>query len=61
MSVLLYGWTMWTLMEHLDKKLFGNYTWMLHAVLNSNPTKQQPYGYLPPHLTNYPNKMNKTC
>ena len=35
-----------------NKKLDGNYTWMLHAVLNKSwkqhPTKQQLYNHLPP-------------
>ena len=47
-SELLYGYTMWTLMKHIKKKLDGNYTRMLHAVLNrswkQHPTKLQLYG-----------------
>ena len=42
----------WTLTKHLEKKLEGNYTRMLWAILNKSwkqhPTKQQLYGHLPP-------------
>ena len=35
----------------MEKKLDGNYTRMLRAILNKSwrqlPTKQQPYGHLP--------------
>ena len=51
-SVLLYSCTTRILMKHLEKKLNGNYTRMLHAVLNKSwkqhPTKQQLYDHLPP-------------
>ena len=51
-SILLYGYTTWTLIKRLEKKLDGNYTRMLQAVLNTywrqHPTKQQLYGHLPP-------------
>ena len=51
-SILLYGCTTWTLTKRLVKKLDGNYTRMLRAILNKSwrqhPTKQQLYGYLPP-------------
>ena len=33
-SILLYGCTTWTLTKRLEKKLDGNYTRMLRAVLN---------------------------
>ena len=50
-SILLYGCTMWMLTKCMKKKLDGNYTRMLHAVLNKSwrqhPKKQQLYG-LPP-------------
>ena len=50
-SVLLYGCTTWTLTKQLEKKLDGNYTRMLRAILNKSwrqhPTKQQLYGQLP--------------
>ena len=51
-SILLYGCTTWTLTKRLEKKLDGNYTRMLRAILNKSwrqhPTKQQLYGYQPP-------------
>ena len=51
-SILLYGCTTWTLTKWLEKKLDGNYTRMLHAILNKsrqeNPTRHQLYGHLPP-------------
>ena len=51
-SILLYGCTTWTLTKRLEKKLDGNYTRMLRAILNKSwrqhPTKQQLYGHLPP-------------
>ena len=50
-SILLYGCTTWTLTKLLEKKLDGNYTRMLRAVLNKSwrqhPTKHQLYGHLP--------------
>ena len=51
-SILLYGCTTWTLTKRMEKKLDGNYTSMLRAILNKSwrqhPTKQQLYGHLPP-------------
>ena len=51
-SILLYGCTTWTLTKRLEKKLDGNYTRMLRAILNTSwrqhPTKHQLYGHLPP-------------
>ena len=51
-SILLYGCTTWTLTKRMEKKLDGNYTRMLWAILNQSwrqhPTKQQLYGHLPP-------------
>ena len=50
--ILLYGCTTWTLTKWLEKKLDGNYTRMLLAILNKSrrqhPTKHQLYGHLPP-------------
>ena len=50
--ILLYGCTTWTLTKRLEKKLDGNYTRMLQAILNKSwrqhPTKHQLYGHLPP-------------
>ena len=51
-SILLYGCTTWTLTKWLEKKLDGNYTRMLRAILNKfwrqHPTKHQLYSHLPP-------------
>ena len=51
-SILLYGCTTWTLTKRLEKKLDGNYTRMLRAILNRSwqqqPTRHQLYGHLPP-------------
>ena len=35
-SILLYGCTTWTLTIRLEKKLDGNYTRMLRAILNKS-------------------------
>ena len=47
-SILLYGCTT----KRLEKKLDGNYTRMLRAILNKSwrqhPTRHQLYGHLPP-------------
>ena len=44
--------TTWTLTKRMEKKLDGNYTIMLRAILNESwrqyPKKQQLYGHLPP-------------
>ena len=51
-SVLLYGCTTWTLTKRLEKKLDGNYTKMLRAILNKSwrqqPPRYQLYVHLPP-------------
>ena len=53
-SILLYGCTTWTLTKQLEKKLDGNYTRILQAILNKSwqqhPTRHQLYGHLP-HIT----------
>ena len=50
--ILLYGCTTWTLTKQLKKKLDGNYTRMLRAILNKSwrqhPTRHKLYGHLPP-------------
>ena len=52
MSILLYGCTTWMLTKRREKKLDGNYTKMLRAILNNSwrqhPTRHQIYGNLPP-------------
>ncbi len=51
-SILLCGCTTWTLIKRIEKRLDGNYSRMLRAILNmswrQHPTKQQLYGHLPP-------------
>ena len=51
-STLLYGCSTWTLTKRLEKKLDGNYTRMLRAIVNKSwrqhPTRHQLYGHLPP-------------
>ena len=51
-SILLYGCTTRTLTKRLEKKLDGNYTRILWAILNrswrQHPTWHQLYGHLPP-------------
>ena len=52
MSKLLYECTAWTLIKQLEKKLDGNNTRMLRAILNKSwrqhPARHQLYGHLPP-------------
>ena len=52
MLILLYRCTTWTLTKRMEKKLDGNYSRILRAILNKSrrqhPTKQQLYGHLPP-------------
>ena len=49
--ILLYGSTTWTLTKRMEKKLDGNCTRMLRAILNKSwrqlPTKHYLYGHLP--------------
>ena len=51
-SILLYGCTTRTLTKRFEKKLDGNYTRMLRAILNKSrrqhPTRHQLYSYLLP-------------
>ena len=51
-SILLYGYTTWTLTKRMEEKLDGNYTRILRAILNKtwrqHSTKKQQYGHLPP-------------
>ena len=51
-SILLHRCTTWTLTKRLEKKLDGNYSRMLWAILNKSwrqhPTRHQLYGHLPP-------------
>ena len=49
---MLYVCNSWALTKRLEKKLDGNYTRMLRAILNKSwqqhPTKHQLYSHLPP-------------
>ena len=51
-SIQLYGRTTWMLTKRMEKKLDGNYSRMLPAILNKSwrqhPTNQQLYCHLPP-------------
>ena len=51
-SILLYGCTTWSQTKRLEKRLDGNYTKRLWAILNKSwrqhLTKQQLYGHSPP-------------
>ena len=51
-SILLYGYTTWTLTKLMEKKLNDNYTRLLQAILNmsrrQHPTKHLLYNHLPP-------------
>ena len=56
-SILLYGCTIWTLTKRLEKKLDGNYTRMLRAILNKSwrqhPHKAPTIRPPAPHHDNY--------
>ena len=64
-SKLLYGCTTWTLTKRLEKKLDGNYTKMLQAILNKSwrqhPTKHQLYGHLPPIMKTIQIRRTRQC
>ena len=51
-SILLYGFTAWTLTKQMEKKLDGNYTRMQWVLMNKSwrqhPTRHQIYGHLLP-------------
>ena len=49
-SLLLYGCTLWSLMKHIEKKLGGNYTSILRAVLNKSLKQRHRKQYLYSHL-----------
>ena len=65
MSILLYGCTTWMLTKRLEKRLDGNYTRMLRAILNRSwrwhPTKKQLYGHLPPIMKTIQIEMQDTA
>ena len=62
-SILLYGCTTWTLTKCMEKKLDGNYTRMLRAILNKSwrqhSTKQQLYAHLPPIMKTIQVRKNR--
>ena len=51
-SILWHWCITWTLTKRMEKKIYGNYTRMLEAILNKfrrhHPTKQQLFGHLQP-------------
>ena len=55
-SILLYGYTTWTLTKRLEKKLDVNYTRMLRAILNKSWWQHPAPTIRPPasHHENYP-------
>ena len=63
-SILLYGCTTWTLTKRLERRLDGNYTRMLRAVLNKSwrqhPTETPTIRTLAPHHKNYTSSTNQT-
>ena len=64
-SILLYGCTTWTLTKRLEKKLDGNYTRMLRAILNKSlaatPNKTQTVRPPASYHENYSSQTNQTC
>ena len=64
-SILLYGCNTWTLTKLMEKKLDGNHTRMLWAILNKSwrqhPTKQQLYRHLPPITKTIKVRLNKNA
>ena len=63
-SILLYGCTTWTLTKRLEKKLDGNYTRMLRAILNKSvaTTPHETPTVRPPtsHHENYTGETSQT-
>ena len=64
-SILLYGCTTWTLNKRLEKKLDGNYTRILQAILNKSwrqhSTRHQLYGHLTPITKTIQVRRTKHC
>ena len=63
-SILLYGCTTWTLNKWMEKKLDGNYTRMLRAILNNLEAKLHKVAAIRPpttHHENYQSQTNQTC
>ena len=59
MSVLMYGCTTWILMNHLKKNIDGNYTRMLHVVLNKSMKQYLAKQQLYDHSSLIPSKKGK--
>ena len=63
-SILLYGCTTWTLTKRLERRLDGNYTRMLRAVLHKSwgqhPHETPTLRTLAPHHENYTSSTNQT-
>ena len=63
--ILLYGCTTWTLIKRLKKKLDGNYTRMLRAILNKSwrqhSTRHQLFDHLPPIKKCIQFRRTRTC
>ena len=64
-AAVVYGCTTRTLTKRMEKKLKGNYTRMLRAILNKywmqHPTKQQLYGHVPPITKPIQVRRDQTC
>ena len=64
-SILLYGCTTWMLTKRLEKKLDGNYTRMLRAILNKSwrqhLTRHQLYGHIPPITKTIQARQTRHC
>ena len=62
-SIRLYGCTTSTLTKRLKRKVDGNYTRMLRAILNKSwrqqPTRHQLYGHLPPVTKTIQSRRNR--
>ena len=64
-SILLYGYTAWTLTKCIEKKVDAKYSRMPRAALNkfldTTPSKTEAVQPLASHLTNHQHKTKKTC
>ena len=62
-SILLFGCSAWTLTKRMEKKIDGNYTRVLQAILNTSRrqhrTKPQLYGHQPPITKTIQVKRNR--
>ena len=62
-SILLYGCTTWTLIKRMERKLDGNYTRMLLAILNKSWRQHRTVAVRPlsNHHENFSSQTNQTC